>query len=104
MPSGYTIDYGTGSNSQIKIVQTTATPGDFNGDGKVDAADYTVWRDTLGSTSDLRANGDNTGTARSTKPTTTSGKRTSATTPDQVLVRLRPSPSRRLFGCSWPES
>jgi hypothetical protein len=36
-------------------------PGDYNGDGVVDAADYTVWRDTLGSTSDLRANGDNMG-------------------------------------------
>jgi len=24
-------------------------PGDYNGDGKVDAADYTVWRDSLGS-------------------------------------------------------
>ena len=23
--------------------------GDFNGDGSVDAADYTVWRDSLGS-------------------------------------------------------
>jgi hypothetical protein len=36
------------------------TPGDYNGDHIVDAADYTVWRDTLGSTSDLRANGDDT--------------------------------------------
>jgi hypothetical protein len=35
--------------------------GDYNDDGVVDAADYTVWRDTLGSTTDLRANGDNTG-------------------------------------------
>jgi hypothetical protein len=35
--------------------------GDYNHDGVVDAADYTVWRDTLGSTTDLRANGDNTG-------------------------------------------
>lgn len=35
--------------------------GDYNGDGFVDAADYTVWRDTLGSSSDLRANGDDTG-------------------------------------------
>jgi hypothetical protein len=26
-------------------------PGDFNSDGVVDAADYTVWRDNLGSTS-----------------------------------------------------
>jgi hypothetical protein len=36
-------------------------PGDYNRDGVVDAADYTIWRDTLGSTIDLRANGDNTG-------------------------------------------
>lgn len=32
--------------------------GDFNGDGVVDAADYTVWRDTEGSTTDLRADAD----------------------------------------------
>jgi hypothetical protein len=31
--------------------------GDYNGNGVVDAADYTVWRDTLGSTTDLRADG-----------------------------------------------
>lgn len=31
--------------------------GDYNADGSVDAADYTVWRDTLGSTTDLRADG-----------------------------------------------
>ncbi|HEY4231918.1 MAG TPA: matrixin family metalloprotease [Lacipirellulaceae bacterium] len=35
--------------------------GDYNGNGIVDAADYTVWRDTLGSMSDLRANGNNSG-------------------------------------------
>jgi hypothetical protein len=32
--------------------------GDYNSDGSVNAADYTVWRDTFGSTTDLRANGD----------------------------------------------
>lgn len=32
--------------------------GDYNADGSVNVADYTVWRDTLGSTTDLRANGD----------------------------------------------
>jgi hypothetical protein len=32
--------------------------GDYNGNGIVDAADYTIWRDTLGSTTDLRADGD----------------------------------------------
>jgi hypothetical protein len=42
-------------------VQGTLPPlvGDYNGDGTVNAADYTIWRDTLGSTTDLRANGDN---------------------------------------------
>lgn len=34
-----------------------AAPGDYNGDGTVDAADYIVWRSTMGSTSDLRADG-----------------------------------------------
>jgi hypothetical protein len=37
-----------------------ALPGDFNGDGSVDAADYTVWRDNLGAAdeSSLNGNGD----------------------------------------------
>jgi GH35 family endo-1,4-beta-xylanase len=37
-------------------------PGDYNGDGAVDASDYTVWRDAVGSTSDLRADGNGDGT------------------------------------------
>jgi hypothetical protein len=36
-------------------------PGDYNHNGKVDAADYTVWRDTLGSTTSLSADGDQNG-------------------------------------------
>jgi hypothetical protein len=36
--------------------------GDYNKNSIVDAADYTVWRDTLGSMSDLRADGDQNGT------------------------------------------
>jgi hypothetical protein len=43
------------------IVAPTVPTGDYNGNGIVDAADYTIWRDTLGSTTDLRANGNNTG-------------------------------------------
>jgi hypothetical protein len=35
--------------------------GDFNNDGVVDAADYTVWQDTLGSTTALAADGDASG-------------------------------------------
>jgi hypothetical protein len=46
----------------IRIGTTpAANTGDYNGNGIVDAADYTIWRDTLGSTTDLRANGDNAG-------------------------------------------
>jgi hypothetical protein len=36
-------------------------PGDFNGDGFVDAADYTVWRNHLGTNFDLNGNGDESG-------------------------------------------
>ena len=35
--------------------------GDYNQNGIVDAADYTVWRDTLGSTTNLAVDGDNSG-------------------------------------------
>lgn len=33
--------------------------GDYNLDGVVDARDYTLWRNTFGSTTDLRADGNN---------------------------------------------
>jgi hypothetical protein len=53
-------DWGPGSATifldNMRVVsELEPLPGDFNGDGVVDAADYTVWRDTLGSTTDLRA-------------------------------------------------
>jgi hypothetical protein len=37
--------------------QLNPLPGDYNFNGVVDAADYSVWRDTLFSTTDLRADG-----------------------------------------------
>ena len=40
---------------------TAPIAGDYNGDGVVDAADFTVFRDTLGSTTDLAADGDGDG-------------------------------------------
>ncbi len=36
-------------------------PGDYDGDGTVDEADYNVWRTTYGSTTDLRADGNDDG-------------------------------------------
>ena len=50
--------------STIPSLLPPTLAGDYNGDGKVDAADYTVWRDTFGSTADLRANGDNSGASQ----------------------------------------
>lgn len=47
--------------SLLRSGLTFNVPGDYNGDGEVDAADYTVWRNTLGSTTNLAANGDDTG-------------------------------------------
>ncbi|MEQ8848268.1 hypothetical protein [Botrimarina sp.] len=40
---------------------TRPISADFNADGVVDAADYTIWRDTNGSMSDLRADATNDG-------------------------------------------
>ena len=34
----------------LSVVAATGVPGDYNGNGIVDAADYTVWRDHLGQT------------------------------------------------------
>lgn len=46
------------------VLQAIATglPGDYNGDSRVDAADFTVWRDSLGQTgAGLAADGDSDG-------------------------------------------
>jgi ELWxxDGT repeat protein len=47
---------------EIWVADLTPKPvGDYSRNGLVDAADYVLWRNTLGSTTDLQANGDNTG-------------------------------------------
>ncbi len=39
------------------VLVADGLPGDYNRDGTVDAADYTVWRDSLGQTGNLAADG-----------------------------------------------
>lgn len=41
----------------VSIFSTPVLQGDYNADGVVDAADYTVWRDTVGETYELAADG-----------------------------------------------
>ncbi len=58
--------YTAGYELWIMDPSTVDLAGDYNGDGSVDAADYTVWRDTLGSTADLRADGNANGSVDAT--------------------------------------
>jgi GH35 family endo-1,4-beta-xylanase len=53
----YNLHLSKGDSSYSLVV----APGDYNGDGVVDGADYTVWRDSLGSSTDLRADGNGDG-------------------------------------------
>lgn len=48
LPGGLTWGVGVGPTSLFLIVISIGTPGDYNGDGLVNLADYTVWRDNLG--------------------------------------------------------
>lgn len=65
-PGGYAVRVsGTTSETQLYRLQVEYgfphMAGDFNGDGTVDAADYTVWRDSHGSTTQLAADADGDG-------------------------------------------
>lgn len=50
LPGGYVWDVTYGATSLLLEVAGVGLPGDFNADGVVDAADYAVWRDGLGTT------------------------------------------------------
>ncbi|MEM8866057.1 MAG: hypothetical protein AAGF31_10990 [Planctomycetota bacterium] len=47
--------------TSVELTAAEALPGDYNSDGLVNVADYTVWRDSLDSTSALFADGDGNG-------------------------------------------
>ena len=49
------------SYSSIQLQIIAGLEGDYSGDGAVDAGDYTVWRDTYGSDSNLAADGNGNG-------------------------------------------
>jgi hypothetical protein len=44
LPADYTIDYNYLNGKQIALVGGPILPGDYNLDGKVNAADYVLWR------------------------------------------------------------
>jgi hypothetical protein len=48
------------------VVTPQALPGDYNGDSVVDEADYTVWRDNLGTNFNLAGNGTQVGASAGT--------------------------------------
>jgi hypothetical protein len=60
LPAGITWD---AANGTLSFGSGGGLPGDFNGNGTVDAADYVVWRDNLGAgdESALGGNGNGTG-------------------------------------------
>jgi fibronectin-binding autotransporter adhesin len=67
--ANFNINYGTGNNSSITISDITSidpvggVDGDYNNNGIVDAADYTLWRNSLGdpTEADINFNGDGGG-------------------------------------------
>ncbi len=56
----YMADYGFSSQDSFITSLTPAEPGDYNGDGHVDASDYAVWRGAFG-TNNLSADGNRDG-------------------------------------------
>jgi hypothetical protein len=86
-----------------------ALSGDYNGDGTVDAADYTVWRNNLGDAneSDINNNGDGGAVTDSdydwwkqhygdSLPGSGTGATANATVPEPANLNLA---AAGLFGC-----
>ena len=57
----YMADFGFASQDSFITVLAPARPGDYNGDGLVDANDFAAWLSTFGSTTDASADGNRDG-------------------------------------------
>ncbi|HMO86376.1 MAG TPA: autotransporter-associated beta strand repeat-containing protein, partial [Lacipirellulaceae bacterium] len=58
--AGFSVDYNTVGEIRLTL-GSAGLPGDYNGDGKVDAADYTVWRNNLGALTEAPINNNGNG-------------------------------------------
>ncbi|MGD9634661.1 MAG: endo-1,4-beta-xylanase [Pirellulales bacterium] len=58
---GKTYKLSTRKGTVDYLLDTSMLEGDFNGDGRVDAADYAFWRDHLGTNNPLSDNGNESG-------------------------------------------
>ena len=83
-----------GSLVILQSITVLSNPdGDYNFDGTVDAADYTVWRNTLGSTTLVEADGNGNGVVDAADFTVWqsnfgSGSSTATTVPEPTTVSL----------------
>jgi autotransporter-associated beta strand protein len=61
--NGYAVDLSTMGQIRLMVDSMPGGDGDYNGDGIVDAVDYTVWRNNLGdlTEADINNNGDGGG-------------------------------------------
>jgi autotransporter-associated beta strand protein len=65
--NGYLVDLSTMGQIRLMVDSMPGGDGDYNGDGIVDAVDYTVWRNNLGdlTEADINNNGDGGGVEQS---------------------------------------
>ena len=87
LPAWSTATEFTGHSLDIGALEQRPNPlpGDYNFNGVVDAADYIVWRKSLGSTNDLRADGDGNGSVDANK-TMTIGEHTRQYASDRCRI------------------
>ncbi len=60
-PDGAKFSLANSTSSELVLTYIAGLPGDYNNDGNVNLADYTVWRDNLGAAAGTLVNDPNTG-------------------------------------------